>query len=178
MVKNNYGFMLSELIISSTVVIATMVALYSGFNRVYSLYREKNNYYHVDGFYASKEMLQYMMKDDFNHYLNDTFENANYQYFIKDGVCVISNNICNGILNLYHVQNMVLLEYDKCILDSTRCNVTQSDSFSVKNATFQDYIDYVIGYYDIEESDSKYSYIVLTEIQKDKEVYYSNLRIR
>ena len=42
MKKNNKGFMLIEAIISGTIVLTSMVLLYSTFGRLYNLYQEKN----------------------------------------------------------------------------------------------------------------------------------------
>ena len=64
MKKNNKGFMLVEVIITSTVVITTLVAFYTNFEKLYKKYNENNNYHDIDGLYATKEVINYFIKDD------------------------------------------------------------------------------------------------------------------
>ena len=178
MKKNNQGFMLAELIITSTVIVTALVGLYASYNKVYSLYQTKNNYYNIDGVYATKEMINGLLKtegnneDNLNSVLNKLQEN-NYIFIIQtsnqETKCNITNNICSTIKNLYEINNMILVEYDE--------NVLQELKNQTINKTFKEYIDYIIGYYGIKDNED-YSYIVLTEIKmKDNEYNYSNLRI-
>ncbi len=215
--KNRKGFMLAELIITATVIIGAMVGLYASYNRIYSLYKKRNNYYHVDGVYATKEMTNHYMKDNFNKIINDNLEKRKetettnyyemkyYFYIIKDGKCIDeTDETCQAIKDLYQVENMLLVEYDICTLkpSAEECKSMSQEReeeivrenpddstviteiikikiapIEIKNETFKEYIDYLIKYYNIKE-ENDYSYIVLTEINKDGNMYYSNLRIR
>ena len=56
--KRSKGFMLVELIVTSTIIVATMIGLYASFTKIYTIYQTKNNYYHIDGIYATKEMTK------------------------------------------------------------------------------------------------------------------------
>ncbi len=174
MMKNNKGFMLVEVIITSTVIIAAMVGLYSSFNRLYQSYDTKNYYYSIDGVYATKETINYLLQNDFsdqyltasdtkekdfNYFINDLFYNTGTDKFlIKDGSCnaKISGDFCTSIVNLYQVKNMILLEYDKCsfVFDSDHntkysCGLSSNKFLSIKNQTFKEYLDYVVSYYDM-----------------------------
>lgn len=190
--------MLAELIVTATVVIAAMVGLYAGYNNVYTLYKKRNNYYNIDGIYATKEMINHYMKNDLNKIINNNLgenitsgtESSNtkyYFYIIKDNQCQDKEDItCKTIQKLYNIENMIFSEYDKCILNpnkykcssNTKQNIVPLD---ISNETFKEYIDYVINYYNIEDN-NEYSYIVLTEINNNEDneenIYYSNLRIR
>ena len=196
MKKKRNGFMLAELIITSTIIIATMAALYASFNRVLSLYKTKNNYYYVDGVYATKLLIDEILKDDFNTFLNNNLNDKRNIYLIENNVCNLNltGNIqekCNAIKELYKVKNMIFAEYNKCNLDKEKCTTQDSQTNSTTNAAaedtttlnidnnqlFKEYIDYVIKYYNIESSENNYNYIVLTEIEEGQN-YYSNLRIR
>ncbi len=181
MKKSKNGFMLVELIITSTIVVGAMIALYASFNRIYTLYQRKNSYYTIDGTYATNKMLTSLMNNNLNQFINTNLEENSYTYLIKQGSCKLPSTspnyaMCTAIIDLYDIKNMILAEYDKCILSPTSCNA--SNGLSVENQTFKEYIDYIIGYYDIVESDTSSSYILLTEIEENQNTYYANLRIR
>ena len=215
MKKNNRGFMLVEVIITSTVIITALVTFYYEFNKIYVKYNEKNNYHDLDGLYATKEVLNYFLTNDnfdFNGYVSQIFNNSSnkyYSYIIKNGTTSLemncSNAACNeiknkiqstankesinSIKNLYNIKNMIITEYEKCDLDSTKCNLTNVDDVkkSISNSTFKDYIDYLISYYNIEDQNTNgatnlYKYIIITEVEitgmNNTETYYSNLRVR
>ena len=185
MKKKSKGFMLVELIVTSTIVVAAMVTLYASFNRIYSLYKTKNNYYSIDGVYATKEMTKNLI---FNNKINDLIREAmdknkytnKYTYIIKDNKCIKEDDkICNGIQSFYNVKNMIFIEYDKNTLTSDKTESDFINDEKIKNnETFKDYIKYVVNYYDITDSDTSFSYIILTETEENGKNYYSNLRIR
>ncbi len=181
MKKKSKGFMLVELIVTSTIVVAAMVTLYASFNRIYSLYKTKNNYYSIDGVYATKEMTKNLI---FNNKINDLIREAmdknKYTYIIKDNKCIKEDDkICNGIQSFYNVKNMIFIEYDKNVLSNPNDSNDLIDNENIKNnETLKDYINYVINYYDITASDTSFSYIILTETEENGKNYYSNLRIR
>lgn len=168
--------MLVEVIITSTVVLTAMIGLYATFSRIYSKYNEKNSYYSVEGIYSARVLFEYLMKNDLTSYLNN---NNDELIIMKNGTCSSSiknkNNVtigvCGDLKSIYGVQSIIMTEYDKGRLDTLK-NTT---SFSI---LFRDYIDYVINYYDVEGSSSDFNYIILVEIKKGEDSYYSNLRVR
>ena len=173
MKKKSKGFMLVELIITSTIIVAAMVTLYASFNRIYSLYKTKNNYYSIDGVYATKAMTKNLIvNNNINDFIRTTMEINKYSYIIQNNGCTkLEDEICNGIQSFYNVQNMIFIEYDKNALEDLKNSITNDE-------TFKDYINYVINYYDITASDTSFSYIILTETEENEKDYYSNLRIR
>ena len=182
MKKNRKGFMLAEVVVTSTVVVVAMIGLYTNFSRLHKLYKSKENYYSVDGVYATKEIINSLLNSNLNTFINQKLENAQYTYIIKEGTCLEALDICSQIKQLYDVKNMIFARYDKCVLNEKECKVDGENTLNVTNETFKEYINYVIKYYDIENANTKYQYIVLTEIEKQKDDksnnYYSNLRIR
>ena len=130
MKKNNKGFMLIEVIVTSTIVMTSMIALYTSFNKLQNNYRIKNTN------------------------CNNTFSLSN----------------CEILKDTYKIKNVVFSLYDNNKLKEIKTNETL-------NQTFYDYIDYIIDYYDIKQSD-EYNYIILTEIEEGDNQYYANLRIR
>ena len=198
MKKNNKGFMLIELIITSTVVVTAMIALYASFNRIYSLYKTRNNYYDINGIYASKEIVRSLLNsNELTKIINANFETGNYSFLIKNGNLniPISNTITqdqiNEIKDFYKIKNMILTSYSKCILALDECIGVQSneeensiegaESTSLKseinNETFKEYVEYITKYYNT-TSNETYSYIIITEIEDNNKYYYSNLGIR
>ena len=166
MFKNNKGFMLVEVIITSTVILTGMVGLYTTFNKLYKNYNIRSTYYNIDGIYATKEMFNNLMNNDFNKVINH-FDN--YGYLIENSKCIeIGNhNNCSSIVDFYGIDNMIIVNYNKNALKELK----------LENETFNEYIDFVIKYYDINNND-EYSYIFLTEMCDKNNCYYSNLRVR
>lgn len=176
MIKNNKGFMLVEVIVTSTIVVTTMILLYSSFNKLSNNYKIKNSYYNLDATYATKEMINSMLKNEegnINEFINGTFYNNRYGYIIKKESnvinCTISNISCDNLKKLYSIENMIFSEYDSESLD----NLKNNESI---NQTFREYIEYLIKYYSINEHD--YSYIILTEVNENGNYYYASLRMR
>ena len=64
MVKNNKGFMLVEVIITSTVILTGMILFYSSFNSLFSKYKEREVYHDIDAFYATKEMINALLENN------------------------------------------------------------------------------------------------------------------
>lgn len=171
---NNKGFMLAEVIVTSTVVVVALIAFYASFNRIYSNYKVRNSYYNIDGVYATKMMFNELFDVDggVNGFVNNTYEAGHYTFLIQDGICgeSLDGTSCSIVRELYDIENMILVEYDEEIIN----NQLRSN---IENQTFNDYIDYLIEYYGI-ETDNEYSYLILTEIKDGENYYYSNLRIR
>ena len=208
MKKKRNGFMLAELIITSTVVITALVALYATFNKIYSQYKEKNNYYDIDGIYATKEMIKTLMDNNFNTFINENLHDKKNIYIIEKYKNEVNNNEeenennqtntkcylenqnseitqkCTAIKDTYNIKQMIFAEYNSCNLNYKRCNednaeITNEGNLKVDNQTLKDYIDYIIDYYDIESTENQYNYIVITEREDENgKLYYSNLRIR
>lgn len=167
--KNNKGFMLVEVIVTSTVIATAMISLYSTFNKLYTSYNQKTSYHNIDGIYATKTTINYLLDNDFNVFINNTFTTSQYKILIDDTTCFNNTDICNAIKSTYNVNKMIIAEYNKSIIETLK-------NTSI-NQTFKEYIDYVIGYYGIEQSNNKYNYIILTEIKDGDNYYYANLGI-
>lgn len=176
MKKNNKGFMLAEVVITSTIIITAMIGLYSSFQKLYATYNTRNNYYNIDGVYATKMMIDNLMNHDINEYLNSYSVESNYKFIIQSNSCTDSNeelkNTCEIIQSTYQVTNMIITEYDKKVLEEIKTkSLTQ-------NETFKEYIDYLIDYYNIKKNTEQCNYIILTEIKEGDNFKYSNLRMR
>lgn len=183
MKKNNKGFMLVEAIISGTVVLTSMIVLYSTFSRLYGLYSERANYYSIDGVYATKLAIDWLWDKDFGKQINRIFDNNQYvDLIVGCNEKVYSeleeddNSKNNGLTDIglnYKVNRMIIAAYDGSSLELLK----EKDKGINLNESFREYIEYVIGYYGVSNGDTQYSYIVLTEIKDGNNYYYANLGI-
>ena len=175
MIKNNKGFMLIEAIITSTIVLTMLITLYTSYNKLYNNYKIKNTYYDLDSIYATKEMINLNLNNNnFTNILNKTTNDKPYSYIIKDNVCLIDDIIfkdCQSLQTLYDVNNMIILKYTK-------------DSFillkekETLNQTYYDYLDYLVVYYNLENTSFDYDYIILTETKNGSTFNYAAIRMR
>ena len=180
MVKNNKGFMLVEVIITSTVILTGMILFYSSFNSLFSKYKEREVYHDIDAFYASKEMINNLLENNLSAFLNahSSLETID---IIKDNRCIAEeslyinqNNFCTTLKDFYQIKNMFFTYYDANVLKNKKENLT--------NETFKYYIDYVTNYYNIKEanigtSSNSYAYMIITEIENNGKNYYANIPI-
>lgn len=173
MKKNNKGFMLIEAIVTSTIIVTAMIGLYASFNKLYVNYNSKNQYYSIDAVYATKLMFQDMLDSgDINAIINNIFKDGHGEYLIytnDTGTQCSVGSSCSQIASFYNIKNMILVEYDKESLKELQNGTL--------NETFNEYIDYVINYYNVTTSE-EYDYLLLTEIYDGTDYYYANLRVR
>lgn len=182
MFKNNKGFMLAEVVITSTIILTALVSLYVTFNKLYSNYNTRNSYYNIDGFYAIKGMINYLIDSGkLNEILNDQekgYKDGKFYFISKSNEngskCneqyLKNSEYCNQLQSLYKVNNMVIVEYNKDALSGLKI-----DSIS---ETFKDYIDYVINYYDFSNKED-YNYLILMEYnnQENGKYNYANIGV-
>lgn len=174
MVKNNKGFMLIEVIITSTIVVTSLTFLYSSFSRLYNNFNIKNSYYHLDTAYATKEMTNSLIEYNLlNKIINNKLIDNTYSYIIENNNCLLDTSplTCSNIKKLYNIENFIITNYKLESLNKIKENTSL-------NKTFIDYIDYVITYYDLENEEDNYQYIILTESKEKDKYFYSNLRMR
>ena len=174
MIKNdNKGFMLAEVIITSTVIIATLVGLYTGVSRLNKLYEERSKYYDIDGVYAIRSMMNYLFGDNRLNIIFSSEDYSNNIFLIENGTCKFSldnDNMCNSLRDYYNIQNMM-------IVDSGKIYNKSDDSVYIENIneTLKDYFKYLYNYY---YDSTDYSYFVILECGDDNDLKYSSLRLR
>lgn len=184
MLKNNKGFMLAEVVITSTVVLTGLVALYTSFNKLYSSYQTRSAYYNIDGYYASNAIIKTLIDNkDLNTIFSDEtngFKSNNHIFLVKNGYCtnITDCNKINNLIELYKIKNTVIIEWSETTIEEV-LNKLQSTSI---NETFKDYLNnYVIKHYDF-SNQAEYNYLVITEYKTDntnKEEYnYSSIILR
>lgn len=186
MLKNNKGFMLAEVVITSTIVLTGLIALYTSFNKLYKAYETRSTYYNIDGYYASSSIIKTLIN---NGELNNIFSNPdtglykeekNYIFLVKNTSCINISDCdpIDSLIKLYNINNVVIIEWTDTAITSI---ISKLEGTGI-NETFKDYLnDYVSKHYDFSNS-SEYNYLVITEYKKDnttKEEYnYSSIGLR
>ena len=178
--KNNKGFMLAEVVVTSTVVLTTLIGLYVSFNKLYKNYDIRSTYYDIDGIYAIKSITNILLdNEDLNTILNK-FTSSNSTAIIENSTCkygnIDGNTKCTDLQSEYYIQNLYITTYDKPAVNSLKTKVS--------NQTFKDYLNFVEKKYNLNnnytaptstiESDTanKYNYLFIIEYKKNDDKYY------
>ena len=169
--KNNRGFMLAEVVITSTVIITALVSLYTSFSKLYSQYNIRNSYFDIDGVYALNGMIDHLLDDGtINTLFSSINGNSSTSIIISDGSCNSNNdNYCQELKELYKINNLIAVKF----------NGEAIDNINVKNKTFEDYLKYIKRYYNMSKSDD-YDYLFIVEYNcdnKNKNCKYSSVGV-
>lgn len=170
--KNNKGFMLAEVVVTSTIVLTSLISLYITFNKLYNNYEIRSNYYDVDGIYAIKNMINNLIdNDDLNKKLKG-ITNINPTFsIIKDKDCYDATNTkCDRLQGAYNINNMYIAAFEQKAIDNIKSNTN--------NQTFKDYLEFIKNHYNLNDK-TKYNYLFIVEYQKnnDDKYYYSSLGV-
>lgn len=148
--KNNKGFMLAEVVITSTVVLTSLVSLYVTFNKLYKNYNTRAAYYNVDGIYAAREMVNSLIATgEIGNILSRVSPEKNvtatekYIGIIVNNSCDYGTTFCSTLQKEYAIENLYIIKYEKESIEAFKKS-------TIKN-TFKDYIDFTITYYNITE---------------------------
>ena len=170
---NNKGFMLAEIIIVSSIIITTMVGLYTGFSNTYKAYERINSYYDVNTTYALKNMENFLMDemilnehigsaDNFYKEINNSIDENDYH-----------KKYIDNFIATYEIDKLYLVKYKKAALTELKNDANVDDDFDK-------YIDFTIEKIEGESEDkspfnpSIIGYILITKTNKET---YSSLRI-
>jgi hypothetical protein len=187
--KNNKGFMLVEVVITSTVIITALMGLYVTFNKLYNLYNVRDSYFDIDGVYAIKGIINYLIDTDrLNYVANKVNENMQYNIIDVDdnnlgGGCssVIDSDIdsdidwvdyCANVKATYNIQKFLVVKKSKDQLEEIKkANINQ---------TFYDYLSYIEDYYvfdDNIDNIDNIQYLVIVEYKSGDKYNYSSLEV-
>ena len=130
---NNKGFMMAEVVIVASIVLVTMAGLYASYNKIFSLYNQRIDYYDVSTLYelgqykkndlsTIKNMfiyndvnntIYYVSKDDIKQYKYDvsilSIDNQTFQDYFS----FLSNSLELDDVKYQNVDNFLVME--KCI---------------------------------------------------------------
>jgi hypothetical protein len=176
--KNNKGFMLVEVVITSTVIITALMGLYVTFNKLYNLYNVRDSYFDIDGVYAIKGIINYLIDtDQLNYVANKVNENMQYNIIDVDdnnlgGGCSSDINwgddsgYCANVKATYNIQKFLVVKKSKDQLEEIKkANINQ---------TFYDYLSYIEDYYVF---DDNIQYLVIVEYKSGDKYNYSSLEV-
>lgn len=146
---NKKGFMLAEVVITSSVVAVILVTLYIGINRMNNAYDKRNRYYDIDAQQFAMEFNDLHKKSD--EYQTDQTETKSLENL--------------AVLQGYKGIKIRYVEYNSDKLSSL------SSQFS------QDYINYLIDKLDFNE-DYSYLIVVELQKKDENDCYYYTLKVK
>ena len=159
---NNKGFMLVEVVITSSVIAATLVGLFITLNKVSSSYEKRNRYYDLDAQQLAIEFNEFAKREEIIK-KDDIKNKMIYDYVLQDKIEKYEVSFGPLLTNLNRYCRIYTASYNK---DSIS-NLVDSNS----TESFKDYIKYLKNSFD---SNTVYSYVVIVEMwnKEDKNDYY------
>ncbi|MBQ6495451.1 MAG: hypothetical protein IJI49_05565 [Bacilli bacterium] len=196
MKKNNKGFMLAEVVVTSTILLVIMVSLFFTFNKIYSRYNAVTAYKNIDGMYALDNFMEYIFNeredDNINNIISKVTED--YLFIIENSECnnIINNDYCTSIKEGYNIVNLIIVRQREESVEKLLNDInTDTEKY---NNTFRDYLNYIKKYYalwknkdDVDKKVNDYnknSYLLIVEFktteseEKDNIFNYSSLELR
>ena len=165
---NNKGFMLVEVVITSSVIAATLVGLFITLNKVSSSYEKRNRYYDLDAQQLAIEFNEFaernaiILSDVSDGKIVDTIEQEEMRKFETSFEPLLEK------LNRY------------CCIYTASYNKDSISNLVDSNSTdsFNDYIEYLKNSFD---SNTVYSYVVIVEMWNREDIndyYYYALKVK
>lgn len=195
---NRKGFMMAEVVIVSTIILGTLVGLYSIFSKMYVVYTERSYYYNVDAVYALRNIYKMLidtgnMPKLINEILPETSTAVELKPYIEiikvnsDDVLTcnsIDETTCNSfepLVKTYFIRRAFFLKYDENSF--TNVEAVSGVLENQDSNLLSDYDgDIIEGYFDyLNESmdfNEDYSYMFIIELGEGEYRYYGNYRIR
>ena len=157
---NNKGFMMAEVVVTCSIVVLTLVGLFTSYNRTYLRYKERRNYYNIDNSYAC-------------NYLKELLIESNILYTNTDSYYIIDSSINSKIavlLNNYNVSSAI-------VVDLSQTSNIEGLIIDGMSNTYKDYLKYLNNniIYDLTQD----KYLLIVERQKivdgETKYYYGSL---
>lgn len=116
---NKKGFMMAEVIVVSSIVLITLTSLYMSYNKIYSTYKKRINYYDVSIIYDLDQIRR-------NEVIDAPTDNTKYKKYSKSNTTVYiiplkDNKIADTNTNLSQ-ENTTFNEYLKYLKNSITVN--------------------------------------------------------
>ena len=147
---NNKGFMMTEVVVVSVIVLSVLVTMYVSYGTLFTGFKEKINYYNPDSIYKLANVRDAMIKD------------GTLNTLIKEYTSTIKiDSYCKGLCNeLKSTNNIYISNYG----DLEKINNT--------NQTFKDYIAFLEN-----NIENKNNYYLIIETEVYNNYYYSYLEV-
>jgi len=166
---NKKGFMLAEVVIVASVITTVLVFLFISINRMSNAYDKRNRYYDIDAMYASMEINNILMRDN---YIDEYIEND------RDYISFLNNQESQGVDEYYDFYfntgyDLVGVYYVKPSLESIN---KLNNSINNDNTYLKDYISYLKD----NISFTNYKYLIIVELKKNDEddIYFYTLKVK
>ena len=159
MVKmNNKGFMMAEVIVVASVIVVTLVALYAIYNKIFSLYNQRTDYYNITTLYDLA-----VIRDNFLYGDNTSLEPFVYQgaEFNKDPKAAVRT--------LYYIDKDDIDNVNEDEIKTTFKNYISFLSSSVdfsKKVNGYDWDEMLIMEKCFSEDDCSYTYLEIPYMRK------------
>lgn len=159
MVKmNNKGFMMAEVIVVASVIVVTLVALYASYNKIFSLYNQRTDYYNITTLYDLA-----VIRDNFLYGDNTSLEPFVYQgaEFNKDPKAAVRT--------LYYIDKDDIDNVNEDEIKTTFKNYISFLSSSVdfsKKVNGYDWDEMLIMEKCFSEDDCSYTYLEIPYMRK------------
>lgn len=144
---NNKGFMMAEVIVTCSIVVVTLVGLFTSYSKAYLRYKERSNYYNVDNAYACNYLKDLLIEN------NILYNNTASYYYISS----TANNDIDVLFNNYNITNAI-------VVDLSQTNNIKGLITDTMNNTYKDYLKYLNNsiIYDL----TKEKYLLIIERKK------------
>ena len=128
---NNKGFMMAEVIVTCSIVVITLVGLFTSYNKTYLRYKERSNYYNVDNAYACNYIKDLLIENNILNNYNitsvivvDLSQTTTIEGLItdsmsntyKDYLKYLNNSI---VYDLTQEKYLLIMERQKVVNDTT-----------------------------------------------------------
>lgn len=154
---------MAEVVIVSVVVAVTLVALFTGVNRVSNAYEKRNKYHDIDAEYLCIEVNKALIQNSQTNLSSLT--NINNEYYIG---------------GLFDYKDKFGLSEGKVSIYYSSCDILSIETIknrSEVNQTFIDYIDYLKGNLDCTGYES--GYVIISEVCKtENDCGYYTLKVK
>lgn len=157
---NKKGFMMAEVIVTCSIVVITLVGLFTSYNKTYLRYKERSNYYNVDNAYACNYLKELLIEN--NILYNNT---ASYYYISND-----TNEKFKVLFNNYNITSALLV-------DLSQTNDIDGLITDSMNNTYKDYLKYLNNSIIYNSTQDKYLLIVERQkvVNDTTNYYYGSL---
>ncbi len=186
------GFMMAEVIIVSTIILTTLVGLYTIFNRMYIVYTERSYYNNIDAVYALKTIYNYLIENNqLSVAINDGLRESDDYSSLENSVKLmyqsgsqwycngyIDTGVCSALGSFYSIQKVILTRYDENAFTNVKVSgVNTSDNLFSRydGEVIISYFDYLFNSMDFDED---FNYLFIIELKIGENYYYGNYRIR
>lgn len=173
---NRKGFMMAEVVVVSAIVMIAITGLYTSYNKIYSIYNTRVNYYDSDTLYRLAYYRDFIIENTTNgqkiiNYYIDSIKNGTDKYKKIEFCDIDTKDNCTQIDNNSIKADNANTESVYLIYNPNNNLKTFNDTNTNINPTFKDYINFLSTSVNFDadflmtieicekENDCKYSYL-------------------